>query len=108
MAGRRRNRRPQTTLSLPQTEREVMLARVRRMRRRGEQRRAMLTLRDAAYGAQDDASLWTLYASQCIRAGKRDRAEQALSQALWLRERSHDEPRAEVTRRLLNGLRQAA
>lgn len=85
-----------------------MLSRVRRMRRRGEQRRAMMTLRDAAYDAGDDASLWTLYADQCIRAGKPDRAEQALTQALWLRERNHDRARAAVTRRLLNGLRQAA
>ncbi|MCA9631429.1 MAG: hypothetical protein KC766_27415 [Myxococcales bacterium] len=68
----------------------------------------MLTLRDAAFEAQDDASLWTLYASQCIRAGKPDRAHQALTQALWLRERNHDAARAAVTRRLLAGLLQAA
>ncbi|MGE0327602.1 MAG: hypothetical protein AB7S68_35145 [Polyangiaceae bacterium] len=108
MAGRRRNRRPQATLSRPESERDVLLTRVRRLRRRGDQRKAMLALRDAAFDAGDDASLWTLYADQCIRAGKADRAEHALTQALWLRERNHDYARAAVTRRLLNGLRQAA
>jgi len=68
----------------------------------------MLLLRDAAYGDRHDAALWTSYADQCRRAGKREQAVQALLHAIWLRERQDDPKRANVTRLLLNDLRHAA
>ncbi len=96
---RRRNQIPATLLV--QTPEERLLARARRARRRGKHRRAMLALREAACVQGDDARLWTLYAAQCLRAGHRDEAVQALRQATWLRQRARDTLRARVTRLLL-------
>jgi Flp pilus assembly protein TadD len=80
--------------------------RARRLRRRGEERRAMLILREACHAAEDCARLWTLYAAQCMRVGKRDDATDALTRAVWLRERDRDAARAKVTRDLLERLAQ--
>ena len=83
-----------------------LVLRARRLRRRGEQRRAMLILRDACHASEDSARLWTLYAAQCMRVGKRDDAIDALNRAVWLRERNSDSARAKVTRDLLERLAQ--
>lgn len=61
----------------------------------------MIALREAACMQGDDARLWTLYAAQCLRVGRRDEAVQALRQAAWLRQRARDDARARVTRMLL-------
>ena len=58
-------------------------------------------LREACNRDASDALLWTLYAVQCMKVGRRDDAAQALKQAVWLRSRDRDEPRARVTRALL-------
>ncbi|MFO7178133.1 MAG: hypothetical protein DIU78_005460, partial [Pseudomonadota bacterium] len=81
---------------------EARLKQAHRNRRRGDARRAFVLLREACFLAGDDARLWTLYAIQCWRMNRGDDARQALRQALWLRERAHDEPRARVLRRLLD------
>jgi len=78
------------------------LEQARRQRRRGDARRALVLLREACFLAGTDARLWTLYGIQCWRMSRGDDARQALRQALWLRERAHDEPRARVLRRLLD------
>jgi Flp pilus assembly protein TadD len=80
---------------------EGKLSRARRCRRRGEERRAMLLLREACFEQSDDARLWTLYGVQCARLGRRDDAIHALGQARWLRERARDTRRAAVTHALL-------
>lgn len=79
--------------------------RARRMRRRGEHRRAMITLREAVCRQNEDARLWTLYGAQCMRVGKTQDAERAFTQALWLRQQGRDQARARVTRRILERLR---
>ena len=101
MRRRRHNPAPQ----LAQTREERLLARARRARKRGENRRAMMALREAVCLHSDDARLWTLYAAQCLRAGRRDEAVQALRQAAWLRQRGHDTERARITRLLLEQVR---
>ena len=83
-----------------------LVLRARRLRRRGEDRRAMLILREACHAAEDCARLWTLYAAQCMRVGRRDDASDALTRAVWLRERDRDAARAKVTRDLLERLAQ--
>ena len=108
MATNQRQRKHRARAPAPSEERGTLLSRARRLRRRGEQRRAMLLLRDAAYSDRQDAALWTTYADQCLRAGKREQADQALVHAIWLRERQHDAKRAGVTRLLLEDLRHAA
>lgn len=100
-------RRKHTIIATPpgQSQEERLVSRARRARRRGEHRRAMIALREAACVQGDDARLWTLYAAQCLRAGRRDEAVQALQQATWLRQRARDVERARVTRLLLEQVR---
>ncbi len=83
-----------------------LLGRAWRQRRRGEHRGAMLTLREACNRDSDSARLWTLYAAACVRAGRREEATRALKQALWIRQRSHDDTRAEITRAILTRIEQ--
>ena len=87
-----------------ETREEALLRRARRHRRRGEHRKAMLALREAAYVGDSCPRLWTLYGMSCVRAGKASDAAQALRQALWLRERRKDDARAAVTQGLLDRL----
>jgi len=64
----------------------------------------MLSLREACHTGGQCPRLWTLYAVACVRVRRVDDAKQALRQALWLRQRAKDEPRAQVTQRLLQQL----
>ena len=82
----------------------ALCRRVGVMRRRGQPRRALLMLRNAAYTDENDAKLWTLYGAACARMGRRDAARQAWGHAVWLRDRDRDPVRADVTRGLIDGL----
>jgi Flp pilus assembly protein TadD len=97
---------PGSSSDAPEIPGTPLVQRARRLRRRGEQRRAMLILREACHAAEDCARLWTLYAAQCMRVGRRDDASDALTRAIWLRERERDSARAKVTRDLLDRLAQ--
>ncbi len=88
----------------PAAPQALLVQRARRLRRRGEARRAMLILREACYASENCARLWTLYAAECMRIGRRDDAVEALERAIWLRERNRDSARARVTRELLERL----
>src|SRR5688572_1575095 len=83
---------------------EVLLRQARRHSRRGEPRRAMLALRECCFAARESARLWALYGVSCWRARRYEDALSALRQALWLRERDHDERRAGVLKILLERL----
>jgi Flp pilus assembly protein TadD len=83
------------------------LQRARRQRLRGDQRKALLLLREACCLSENESRLWTLYGVQCWRMGQRDEARQALRQALWLRERDRDKARAHVLRGLLLAMESA-
>jgi Flp pilus assembly protein TadD len=75
--------------------------RARRQAERGDERRAMLILREACFGSESDATLWVHYGLACIRARRRDEGFRALAHALWLRERSRDAARTRVMRDLI-------
>jgi hypothetical protein len=75
--------------------------RARRQSERGDERRAMLILREACFENEHDPALWVHYGLSCLRARKRDEGFRALAHALWLRERDRDEPRAQVMRDLI-------
>jgi hypothetical protein len=75
--------------------------RARRQSERGDERRAMLILREECFAAENDAALWVHYGLACLRARKRDEGFRALAHALWLRERNRDETRAQVMRDLI-------
>jgi len=65
----------------------------------------MLALEQACCLSEHDARLWTLYAIECQRAGRNDRAHEALARAVWLRQRQRDTARVRVTRRLIEWLK---
>jgi hypothetical protein len=82
--------------------------RARRQSERGDERRAMLILREECFAVESDPALWVHYGLQCLRARKRDEAFRALAHALWLRERDRDEPRTRVMRDLISHLSSGA
>ncbi len=75
--------------------------RARRQAERGDERRAMLILREACFAAEHDPALWVHFGLACLRARRRDEGLRALAHALWLRERERDERRAQVMRDLI-------
>jgi Flp pilus assembly protein TadD len=79
----------------------AFLHRAWRLRRRGEMRKFMLTLRKACQLHETSARLWTQYAVACASTGHAADAREALARALWLRQRCHDAGRANTTRLLL-------
>jgi Flp pilus assembly protein TadD len=96
----RRSRR-QNSPTAAASPSEVLCRRAWRSIRRGESRRAMLSLREAAYGDEDDARLWTLYGAHCLRMGYLEAARHALTHAAWLRERRQEPRKAKIVRELL-------
>lgn len=81
---------------------DVLCRRAWRQRRRGEERRAMVLLRQAAYESEDDPKVWALYGAQCLRMGRMEPGRKALCQAAWLRDRRGERRKAEVTKALLS------
>jgi hypothetical protein len=75
--------------------------RARRQSERGDERRAMLILREECFAVEYDAGLWVHYGLSCLRVRKREEGFRALAHALWLRERNRDEARAQVMRDLI-------
>jgi Flp pilus assembly protein TadD len=75
--------------------------RARRQAERGDERRAMLLLREACFAADSDPAMWVHYGLSCLQARRRDEGFRALAHALWLRERARDDARAQVMRDLI-------
>jgi len=75
-----------------------------KLQRRGELRRASLTLREATSLEESNAARWMLYAHVLLQLGQRDDAELAMKQSLFLRERQGEKGKAGVIRRLLLNL----
>jgi len=83
---------------------ELLLGRARRAQHRGEHRQALVALREATLLAETDAKLWALYGAACAKANRLDQAERAFNQALYLRQRQHDAPRANSLRGVIQRL----
>jgi Flp pilus assembly protein TadD len=81
-----------------------LVDRARRLRRKGESRKALVALREACLRDEENAAIWTLYGALLARAGKLDEARRALVHAHWLRKTCGDEPRMRVTARLIDEL----
>ena len=77
------------------------LERARRQAERGDERRAMLILREECFAFESDAALWVHYGLACLRVRRRDEGLRALAHSLWLRERARDEARARTLRALI-------
>ena len=78
---------------------ETLIVRSRKARSRGEERKALVLLRQACALDEWRARSWTLLGAHLAREGERDEAVRALNQARWLRTRSGDGPRAAATER---------
>lgn len=81
------------------------IERARRQSERGDDRRAMLILREECFAVESDAGLWVHYGLACLRARRGDEGFRALAHALWLRERARDHQRAQVMRDLIDHLK---
>jgi Flp pilus assembly protein TadD len=87
---------------------EQLLFRARKLRRKGEERRAIVALRQACNLDEWRARSWTLLGWHLAQLGRRDEAMRALQQARWLRLRSGEPARAAVTARIAERLSAAA
>jgi Tfp pilus assembly protein PilF len=83
---------------------EELTLRALRLQRRGELRRASLTLREATAIDESNAARWMIYAHLLIQLSQRDDAERAMKQSLYLREQRGEKGKANVIRRLLLNL----
>src|SRR5258706_6833481 len=84
------------------------IARVRKLRARGEARKAIVLLGGACMRDETDAVLWTMYGALEAKAGHDADARRALKHAVWLRRCAGDFARARSTQALLEVLQIAA
>jgi Flp pilus assembly protein TadD len=103
-----RTHTPPAVCVLPADPVESLLLRARKLRARGDDRRALVLLRQACALDEWRARSFTLLAALLAELGRRDEAARAFNQARWLRTRAGDLPRARVTERLAAQLLPAA
>lgn len=80
---------------------ETAIARARKHRRRGDDRRALVLLREAALADEWRARTWTILGAFLIERGNHAEAARALRHAAWLRTRAGEDKRAAVCERLM-------
>lgn len=104
-----RNSAPTRVLEFAAEDRaRDLVVRAFKLRRRGEHRRATLTLREACGLDHRNAAHWMIYGSYLATLGRRDDAEHAMKQSLYLREREGAKAKAKVVRGQLLRLARAA
>jgi len=87
---------------------ETLIARSRRMLRRGDARAALVLLRQACLLDEWRARPFTLLGVMLAKSGRHDEAARALGHARWLRARAGETARARVTERLLSDIQARA
>jgi len=87
---------------------EALIARARKLRDKGDARKALLLLRQACMMDEWCARSWTLLGVVLARAGRVDEGLKALRHARWLRSRAGDQARTVSTARLIERLTLAA
>jgi len=87
---------------------EVLIARARKCRAKGDLRRALVLLREACSLDEWRARTWTLLGVFLAELGQGGEAAQALKQARWLRVRAGERSRAAVMDQLIARLLPAA
>jgi cytochrome c-type biogenesis protein CcmH/NrfG len=83
---------------------ERLTVKAQRLRRKGELRRAAVTLREACALDERNAAKWVLLGDVLFSLGKKEDAARALKQAVYLRERAGERSKANVVRRLISNL----
>jgi len=79
---------------------EILLVRARKQRRKGDLRKAQMTLREACHLDEWRARPWTLLGALLAEMGQRAEAIEAFNRARWLRARAGEKARAAVTAEL--------
>jgi Flp pilus assembly protein TadD len=97
-----------SSFSSSQDPQGSLIARARKLRRRGETRRMLTTLREACLRDEGAAWLWTLYGAMLAANGRDDDARRALKHALWLRKNDGDDARVKSTQALIDRIVPAA
>jgi Flp pilus assembly protein TadD len=87
---------------------EVLVARARKCRLRGDARKALVLLREACALDEWRARTWTLLGVFLAELGQGGEAAQALKQARWLRVRAGERSKAAVMDQLIARLLPAA
>jgi Flp pilus assembly protein TadD len=87
---------------------EVLVSRARRLHVKGDPRRALVLLREAAARDEWRARTFTILGARLIEARRYDEARSALRHACWLRSRAGERGRAAATERLLARVSPAA
>jgi Flp pilus assembly protein TadD len=80
---------------------EVLIARARRCRHKGDTRKALVLLREACSFDEWRARTWAIAGALCASLGRNEEAAQAYRQARWLRLRAGERARVAVLDRLL-------
>jgi tetratricopeptide (TPR) repeat protein len=89
----------------PITDRlSTMELRVRKLRGKGERRKAIVLLREVCLSDEQSARRWSLYGALLASEGRNDEAYKALKHALWLRRSAGDQARVRSTQRLIEQL----
>jgi cytochrome c-type biogenesis protein CcmH/NrfG len=83
---------------------EELTQRAQRLRRKGELRRAAVSLREACALDEQNAARWVMLGDVLFRLGKKEEAAHALKQAVFLREQAGERSKANVVRRLILNL----
>jgi Flp pilus assembly protein TadD len=83
---------------------EELTLRAQKLRRKGELRRAAVTLREACALEEENAARWMLLGDVLFRTGKREEAAEAMKQALYLRQQRGERGRVNTIRRILLNL----
>jgi Flp pilus assembly protein TadD len=96
----RRRRKQPNVVPLDESPEAALCRRAARFRRRGEHRRALVTLRLAAHTHEHNAKIWMLYGAQCARLGKDDAALEAFRHGAWVFEQRRQPAKAKVARQL--------
>jgi Flp pilus assembly protein TadD len=86
---------------------EELTVRAQKHRRKGELRRAAVSLREACALDERNAARWVLLGDVLFRMGKKEEAAHALKQAVYLREQAGERSKANVVRRLILNLARA-
>jgi Flp pilus assembly protein TadD len=88
-------------IRIPGGRAEELAARAHRLRRKGELRRAAVTLREACALDERNPARWVQLGDVLYRMGKREEAADAMKQSVYLREQAGEKSKANVVRRLI-------
>ncbi len=78
--------------------------RARKLRNKGESRKALVLLREICLSDEQSARRWCIFGAFLSGEGRTEEAYKALKHALWLRRSAGDQPRVRSTQRLIDRL----